>query len=152
MANISDMIAEFIDNIIGDDNEVKLSRVELANYFAVAPSQINYVLSTRFTVDKGYIIESKRGGGGCITLVRISPDRTSLLSAILDEIDKTPNLSYNKTQHILMRLNKEGIITDREQELMNVALSDKVLSLPVKMADSLRRNMFKEMLAHLLKE
>ena len=152
MANISDMIADFIDDIIGDDNEVQLSRNELANYFAVAPSQINYVLSTRFTLDKGYIIESKRGGGGCITVFRLTDDDSTLLNAILAEIDKSPGLSYNRTLGIIERLEREEIVTEGEAELMRAALSDKALALPVKLSGNVRRNIFKEMIIHLLKE
>ena len=66
MASISDEIEQFILSVLSDDESVKLSRNDLAHYFSVAPSQINYVLATRFNFDKGYIIESKRGGDGCI--------------------------------------------------------------------------------------
>ena len=69
---ISDSIEAFIkDMLTEDEHEVELKRNELAQYFGCAPSQINYVLSTRFTLDDGYITESKRGGGGCIRIVRI---------------------------------------------------------------------------------
>ena len=64
MSNLSDIIEEFILNTIGSDDTLNLSRNELANFFNVSPSQINYVLSTRFTIDRGYLTESKRGGGG----------------------------------------------------------------------------------------
>ena len=152
MANISDMIADFISDIIGDDHEVQISRRELANYFAVAPSQINYVLSTRFTLDKGYVIESKRGGGGFITVVKLSDDTNSLLTAIIDEVDKTPELSFNRAENIVERLLSEDIVSSREAEIMLAAMSDKALNLPVRLSGSVRNNIFKEMLIHLFKE
>ncbi len=78
MANLSDEIEQFILSIFTDDDRLKLSRNDLAHYFSVAPSQINYVLSTRFNLDKGYVIESRRGGGGFITIVRINENKRSL--------------------------------------------------------------------------
>ena len=72
MANISDLIESFLIDLFGDESSIYISRNELAQYFNCAPSQINYVLSTRFTLDKGFAIESRRGGGGYVTLVRLS--------------------------------------------------------------------------------
>lgn len=70
MARLSDIIEEFIKDMLDDaqDNELQIQRNELANKFSCAPSQINYVLTTRFTANKGYYIESRRGGGGCIVI------------------------------------------------------------------------------------
>ena len=70
--NISSEIEQFILSVLGSGDEITLSRNELAQYFSVAPSQINYVLSTRFTIARGFIVKSRRGGGGGITLVRIA--------------------------------------------------------------------------------
>ncbi len=152
MANMSDLIAEFIDGVFGDDSEVQLSRNDLANYFSVAPSQINYVLSTRFSLDKGYVIESKRGGGGFITLIRLTGDRSTLIKCVYDEVDKIEHLSQNRTENYIARLIREDVISSREGEIMKSALSDKSLNLPVKFSDNLRKNIFKEMLVHLMKE
>ena len=63
MANISDIIERFLLDSLEKSDRISISRNELADYFDCAPSQINYVLSTRFTLDRGYIIESRRGGG-----------------------------------------------------------------------------------------
>ena len=152
MANISDMIADFIDSVIGDDDSVQLSRNELANYFAVAPSQINYVLSTRFSLDKGSIVESKRGGGGFITVIKLSDDGDTVLEALLEDLDKTQNLSDNRAQNFIERLEREEIVSDREAVLMRAALSDKALSLPVNLSGTVRKNIFREMIVHLIKE
>ena len=64
MAQLSDNIEHFIKELMCDDTHIELRRNELAQHFGCAPSQINYVLATRFSVDHGYIIESRRGGGG----------------------------------------------------------------------------------------
>ncbi len=68
VARLSDIIEDFIKEMFQENNEseLQIKRNELANYFSCAPSQINYVLTTRFTEDKGYYIESKRGGGGAL--------------------------------------------------------------------------------------
>ena len=64
MAKLSDIIEQFLLKTLGEEGEVDISRNELANFFSCAPSQINYVLDTRFTIDRGFLIESHRGGGG----------------------------------------------------------------------------------------
>ena len=71
MATISDVIENFILSTLGQNNDLNLSRNELADYFNCAPSQINYVLTTRFNLNRGFIIQSQRGGGGYIRIVRI---------------------------------------------------------------------------------
>ena len=68
MASISDIIEKFILDNLGESDEIDISRNELANFFSCAPSQINYVLETRFTVDRGFVKESKRGGGGFVII------------------------------------------------------------------------------------
>ena len=71
MANISDIIETFILKTLGEDSYIDISRNELADFFSCANSQINYVLDTRFTMDKGFIIESHRGGGGFIRIKKL---------------------------------------------------------------------------------
>ena len=67
MSAISDSIEKFILTLLGEDDAIELQRNELAHYFSCAPSQINYVLATRFNLGRGYAIESRRGGGGYIS-------------------------------------------------------------------------------------
>ena len=71
MANISETIEQFIIATLGENDSVDISRNSLAEYFSCAPSQINYVLDTRFTIDRGYVKESKRGGSGYIKISRL---------------------------------------------------------------------------------
>ena len=71
MAQLSNEIEKFIKDLMEDDSQVELKRNELAQHFGCAPSQINYVLATRFTIDHGYVIESRRGGGGYVRIVRM---------------------------------------------------------------------------------
>ncbi|MGN0771644.1 MAG: CtsR family transcriptional regulator [Christensenellales bacterium] len=149
MANISDTIEEFILSVIGDDDSLQLSRNELANYFAVAPSQINYVLATRFNVDKGYIIESKRGGGGFITLIRLCK-KDDLLSEVLEEVEKLDGLTYQKASNIIDRLQRDDMIDDKQADIIRSAVSDKALNVPMN-NNRLRKNVFSQILIGLIR-
>ena len=71
MAQLSDSIERFIKELMEEGSQIEVRRNELAQHFGCAPSQINYVLATRFSVDHGYIIESRRGGGGYVRIVRM---------------------------------------------------------------------------------
>lgn len=150
MQNISDVIEQFILSIIGDESSVKLSRNQLANYFSVAPSQINYVLSTRFCIDRGYVIESKRGGGGGVTLVRISLDNQDLLPTLIKQIDQMDYLTANKASDIIDRLLRDKVINQGESDLLKAVVSDKALVNPL--ADKvLRKNILKQVLIELMR-
>jgi len=146
MANISDVIESFILSTIGDDSIVDVSRSELANHFSCAKSQINYVLATRFTTERGYLVEGHRGGGGYIRIIRIRPEGT-LGDVIRNEIGD--ELSERQALHILERLCAEDVITRREAELVAVAVSNKSLSNPYAMQDRLRAEIMKNVLLSL---
>lgn len=149
MANISDTIEEFIKSFFGEGDSIQLSRNDLAHYFGVSPSQINYVLTTRFSVDKGYVIESKRGGGGCITVAKIVGTKDDLLPELLKQIDEMDSLTYNRAVGVADRLSRDGILTDGESAIIKSALSDRALAAP--MAEKLRKNVFKEILIGLIR-
>ncbi|MDR2465729.1 MAG: CtsR family transcriptional regulator, partial [Streptococcaceae bacterium] len=72
MANNSDKIEEYIKRLFKDEDAIEIQRRDMAHLFDVVPSQINYVINTRFTRPKGYTVESKRGGGGYIRIVKIT--------------------------------------------------------------------------------
>ena len=72
MASITDKIELFINELMNNSNSIQIKRNELANLFNCAPSQINYVLMTRFTIDRGYYIDSKKGGGGYVQITKIT--------------------------------------------------------------------------------
>lgn len=145
---LSDSIEQFIKAmLIQDEYDVELKRNELAEYFGCAPSQINYVLSTRFTPDHGYIIESRRGGGGCIRIFRMRQDTSAQLSymrnqRIGDSIDALT------ASHLIQQLQEQKVVTVNEAALMNAAVSEQALSLPLttELKDALRAKIFKRML------
>ena len=89
---ISDTIERFIREMLGEDESIELKRNELANHFNCVPSQINYVISTRFTTERGYSVESRRGGGGYIKITRVGRNSNNaiimhILNSIGDSLD-----------------------------------------------------------------
>ncbi len=148
MANISDLIEEFILSTIGNNSDLELSRRELANHFAVAPSQINYVLNTRFTVERGFVVEGHRGGGGYIKVIRLKDDGD--LSDILNELIGN-EIGFQQAAHILNRLCDGGYMSEQEENLMLSVITDKSLASPFNYEDKLRANIMKEVLLCLMK-
>ena len=108
--NTSDSIEEYIKELLGQSGIAEIQRSNLADTFQVVPSQINYVIKTRFTESRGYIVESKRGGGGYIRIVKV---RFS---------DK-----HHMINDLLQLLFDEKIITEREGNLILATASDDVL-------------------------
>lgn len=150
MANISDIIEQFILKALGDDDSVDISRNELATFFSCAPSQINYVLETRFTVDKGFVKESRRGGGGYIKLSKINLNDDEYISnLILESVGN--ELSQKRLSQILEKLKFESIISEKEREIIFSALSDASLAMPFAIKDSIRAKAFKNVLTTLMK-
>lgn len=128
MARLSDIIENFIKEMIHDNNEnqILIQRNELADQFRCAPSQINYVLTTRFTYEKGYVIESRRGGGGHIVIKQITYDDNQTRSQIIyDAIGDS--ITYHSAVAIIENLHDKEIITDREMQLMRMAINDRTL-------------------------
>ena len=105
MAVLSDSIEAFLISLLnGEESPVILvQRNELANYFRCAPSQINYVLSTRFTLERGYTVESRRGGGGYIRIVRMDLDKNAYLRQLLEK-DIGDVMSEDEARGVLLRL------------------------------------------------
>lgn len=151
MANISDIIEQFILKTIGEDDSVDISRNELASFFSCAPSQINYVLETRFTVDRGFVKESRRGGGGYIKISRIKIEDDAYMNKLILE-SVGDELSAKRLLQILSKLVDEKIISVREKEIIYASLNDVSLSMPFTIKDNIRARAFKNVLTTLLKE
>lgn len=130
MARLSDIIEDFIKEMLQNavESELQIQRNELATHFSCAPSQINYVLTTRFTVEKGYYIESKRGGGGCIVIRKIEcQSNKPLVDAINEKIGES--ITYDGAVQLIDGLLEAGIITEREAIIIKVAVNDRILGL-----------------------
>lgn len=150
MVRISDMIETFIKDMINKDQEKKIliQRNELANKFSCAPSQINYVLTSRFTYAKGYVIESKRGGGGFIVIKKINYDNNQeKLNIINNSIGKS--ITYNNALAIIEDLKENSFITEKEEEIIKVTLNERTLS-SSEYKNILRANILKGILAVVL--
>lgn len=145
MAQLSDTIERFIKELMSEDAHIELRRNELAQHFGCAPSQINYVLATRFSVDHGYIIESRRGGGGYVRIVRMHPrEEGNLLDALLKRVGNS--VDEETTAAIIQHLLDCKLINCNEAALMRAATARNALSLPVSAKDVLRAAVFKNML------
>ena len=146
MKPLTDSIEAFIKSLLEEGQaQVDVQRNELAQYFRCAPSQITYVLSTRFTPDHGYVIESRRGGGGYIRIVRLRESRGSnLLYLINKRIGNT--ISLRDSEAIISQLLESEVITDNEARLMRAAVSTEAISLPVALKDALRAGVLRAML------
>lgn len=128
MARLSDIIENFIKQMFNENNEkvIFIQRNELADQFRCAPSQINYVLTTRFTYERGYLIESKRGGGGHIVIKQLKYDDSNKREELINQsIGDT--ITYHNANAILRNLLESGIIEEREYEIMKIAINDRSL-------------------------
>ena len=145
---LSDSIENFIKALMNEESsEVELKRNELAQYFKCAPSQINYVLATRFSPDHGYLTESRRGGGGYIRIVRIVESSGQRLMYLINE-RIGDSLDEEECMRLISQLKEQRIVTADEAALMASAVSTRALGIPVQetMKGALRARMMKSML------
>lgn len=128
MARISDIIEKFLKDSLAeqDSKELLIQRNEIANKFNCAPSQINYVLTTRFTHEKGYIIESKRGGGGYIIIKKIQYSNATQLESINNAIGDS--ITYSTALSILKHLYEINIISNNEYNIIKISINDRTLN------------------------
>lgn len=127
--NLSDIIEDFIKELLEANNyrAVEIQRNILAQQFDCAPSQINYVLTTRFNNTKGYIVESRRGGGGYIRIFKVQSSMENELERILNE-SIGDSVTFNKALDLLHALSERNVISYREVKIMQSALSERALS------------------------
>ncbi|MFZ3590885.1 CtsR family transcriptional regulator [Bacillus sp. DJP31] len=147
MRNISDVIEHYLKQVlnVSRDKAIEIKRNEIADKFQCVPSQINYVINTRFTLERGYIVESKRGGGGYIRIVKVEiHDRIHLIDQILQLIHK--ELSQSNAEDIIVRLVEEAMITHREAKIMLSVIDRSVLMLNLPYRDELRSRLLISML------
>ncbi len=147
--SISDVIEEFIMSSLDDDKFIELSRNDLAKFFSCVPSQINYVLNTRFTVNRGFVVESQRGGGGYIKVVRVQDNNSNFLKNALDLCSKPLNLVEGN--QILEHMRTKKLITEHEMELVKGAISTKALNNPLNLDNQLRANILQQVIIQTMK-
>lgn len=137
--SISDIIEQYLKKILQDNEKktIEIRRSEIADQFQCVPSQINYVINTRFTMEKGYMIESKRGGGGYIRISRVQhQDHYELINHLTKLIK--PQIAQQPAQDIVGRLHEKEVITKREKKLMIAAMDREVLAVALPERDQLR--------------
>ena len=126
---MSDVIEDFIKDLFDEDESdlIEIQRNELAQHFNCVPSQINYVISTRFKPSQGYYVESKRGGGGNIKIRKINNTKSDYIMHIINNIGKT--ITTNDIDILISDFLTYNVITSQEAKLLKVATSDYVLKL-----------------------
>ena len=142
MGNLADLIEQYLRAILAQQDMVELQRRELARMFRCAPSQINYVLETRFTFDQGYIIESKRGGGGYIRITQLQWDTPKSLPELLDSL-VPEKVGREDVANIINRLVKEGVIRSEKAQLILLIMERELADLPDEYGDYLRAKFIK---------
>ncbi|MDN4076218.1 MULTISPECIES: CtsR family transcriptional regulator [Fictibacillus] len=148
MKNISDIIEAYLKQVIAgsDDTFIEIKRTDIAEKFQCVPSQINYVINTRFTVEKGFVVESKRGGGGYIRIIKVQTENyVELIDQLLLLIND--RISQGNAENVILRLLDEQIVSEREARIM-LSVTERsvlqVLDLPER--DQLRAELLKAMI------
>lgn len=153
MRCIADIIEQYLKELLNESplGMVEIQRSELASRFRCVPSQINYVINTRFTLEKGYLVESKRGGGGFIRIRKVQGNENqALFRAILERIGDS--VSQSASDAILQHLHEEGWLEERELRLLKTVLSRNVLPLPIPLRDQVRAAMLRAVVAEVLSD
>jgi len=146
---MSDMIEEFIKEMFKEDNDyIEIQRNDLAQYFNCVPSQINYVIETRFKPSQGYYVESKRGGGGYIAIKKIDLTKSNYFMHIINSIED--KLTGQDVDIFISNFLSYNMISQQEAKLLKVATSDNVLTIEQPARDKIRAKIFKNMLLNLV--
>lgn len=145
---MSDMIEEFIKDLFNENDYIEIQRNDLAEHFNCVPSQINYVISTRFQPEHGYYVESKRGGGGHITIKKVNITKSNYIMHIIAGIED--RITSQEVDIFISNMLSYDVITEAQAKLLKVATSDNVLIVPNEYRDSLRASIFKNMLINLV--
>lgn len=144
---MSDLIEEFIKDLFDENELVEIQRNDLAEQFHCVPSQINYVISTRFKPSQGYYVESRRGGGGSIKIKKINTTKSDYIMHIINNIGNS--ITSNEVDILLSDFLSYDFVTEKEAKLLKVATSDNVLRLGKDVKDEIRARIFKNMLLNL---
>ena len=147
--NISDIIEKYLKSILADSEHVEIRRSEIADLFNVVPSQINYVIKTRFTIQNGYLVESKRGGGGYIRIEKVNlVDDADVLDALIQVIGDS--ITQRDAYAVVQSLYEDDVLNRREAQLILVAVDHETLGLTDRdLENSLRARIIIGILNHL---
>ncbi|MTI86327.1 MAG: CtsR family transcriptional regulator [Firmicutes bacterium] len=153
MGSISALIERYLKDMLAgsESGHIEIQRNELAVKFSCVPSQINYVLSTRFSIERGYIVESRRGGGGYVRIKKVPfSEELNVIQEICSFVGNA--IAEQPARGIIDRLGSEGVLSDREAAIIKTAISRQVLLLGLPARDQLRANILKNILITVLKD
>ena len=143
--NISNAITEMIIEMLEEKSEIEFQRNLLAQSLGCVPSQINYVLSSRFTPESGFLVESRRGGGGCIKITRLSYNKDSMLTDVFSSVGEKIDEATAKNH--LINLVYHNVIDKHDAAMILCAVSDNVLkAVPAEYRNKARAAIFKGLL------
>lgn len=146
--NMSDLIENYLKKVLHKNETVEIRRSEIADQFNCVPSQINYVINTRFTIQQGYVVESKRGGGGYIRIMKVNlVDEMDILNELGNLIPE--ELSEREGNHLLQNLYENELISKREAQMMSLMMEKDTFPSDVKNAAEIRSNMMKKLIDNL---
>jgi transcriptional regulator CtsR len=148
--NISDIIETYLKQVleISQKDILEIKRSEIADKFQCVPSQINYVINTRFTIERGYVVESKRGGGGYIRIMKVkSQDYVHLINQLLSLIGS--RVTQSMAEGVISRLMSEEVINEREAKIMMSVIDRSVIYIDLPDRDELRARILTAMLTTL---
>ena len=145
---ISDIIEEFIKELFEEEDAIEIQRNDLALKFNCVPSQINYVISTRFTPNQGYYVESQRGGGGYIKISRVNLTNSDYIMHVISNLED--KITAREIDIIINNFIHHGVIDEDTARLIKSATSDKALTIPIDIRDNIRAKIFKNMLINLV--
>ena len=145
---MSDMIEDFIKDLFEEEDLVEIQRNDLAQKFNCVPSQINYVIATRFKPSQGYYVESKRGGGGSIKIKKVNITKSNYFMHIINSIGDS--LTAQEVDIFISNFLSYNMVNTIESKLLKVATSDNVLKIEQPTRDELRARIFKNMLVNLI--
>ena len=143
---ISDSVANYILQMLNEEGGIaEIQRNELANTFGCVPSQINYVITSRFTPEQGYIVESRRGGGGYIKITRATCTPETLMMHLINSIGDS--MDEKTCRANIQNLYARGILPQQTAQVMSAAISDKAYrEIPQELRNTVRASVFKQML------
>ena len=142
---LTSLIEDFIKEMMAEeDGTIELKRNELASRFGCVPSQINYVISTRFSPERGYVVESRRGGGGYIKIQRVMPKPGNQMMHVVNAIGDY--VSYSDAAAIVRNCYDYDLITEKEARIILAAITEKSMPIEQPQQDALRARMLKNIL------
>ncbi|WP_405339905.1 CtsR family transcriptional regulator [Ruminococcus sp.] len=143
---MSDLVAQYILEMLDEQNgSAEIQRNELAGSLGCVPSQINYVITSRFTPEQGYIVESRRGGGGFIRISRVKMDKGTALMHIINSVGAT--LDKATAEVMLRNMLQRQMLELETAKVIASALSDRTLkNVEQEKRDAVRADLFKNML------